>query len=183
MNSTIPQRYAKALFHLDVSKVDLKKRIHDFESILTLLNSQPKMEKFLKSPQIDLKEKKQLLNSFLGNFDSTFRHFLLLIIENERWKYLTQIALDYQLMVDRYLGIWEAEIITAVPINQQIEETVKEKLSTLFQKKIDLKKEVDSKMIGGAILVISNEIIDWSITGRLKKMKEYLLQNNSLESA
>lgn len=169
-------RYSKALFDQDLAKGDLEKRLNDFDSLLELLKSYPKLMKFLGAPQIDLQEKEKTFKACVADkFDSTFFHFLFYLIRKGRLSYLTQIALEYRLMVNEYLGIWEAQIFTAVPISEDIEKILKEKLENFYRKKMNIKKEVDSKMIGGAILVVANEMIDWSVRGRLKKLKEHLL--------
>jgi F-type H+-transporting ATPase subunit delta len=169
-------RYSKALYDLDSPKGQLEKRVADFDFLLKTLKNQPKLLKFLEAPQITLQEKEKVLQAcFSGKFDPTLFHFLSFLIEKGRFGYLSQIALEYRLMVDEALGIWEAEIVTAVPIEKEYEEQLKAKLEKFYQKKVKIKKEIDQKIIGGAVLIIANEMIDWSVAGRLKKLKEYLL--------
>lgn len=175
----IALRYAKALFDSDAAKGDLEKRLGDFESILKLLDQNPKLQGFLKVPQISLDEKKEVLTAALKDrLDSASLDFLLLLIAEGRWDHLGQIVADYQMMVDDYLGIWEAEIATAVPIGPDVKARLKEKLENFYQKKVVLKKEVDAKIIGGAILSFDDVILDWSIKARLKKIREQLLETH-----
>lgn len=169
-------RYAKGLFDLDIAKESLEKRLRDFELIQALIEEHPKLLTFLKAPQIDLAEKGKMLKSSLTNqCDTTFVHFLIYLIGEGRLGYLTQIALEYRLFVDKYLEIWEAKIITAVPIEPQTEEKLRKKLESFYHKKIKIEKEINPQIIGGAVLVVANEMIDWSIAERLKKIKERLL--------
>ena len=168
-------RYAKALFDMDLAKDNLEKRLTHFDLILDLLRKHPKSMKFLASPQILLEEKKHALETNLRDkCDSSFFHFLFFLIENGRLSSLKQIAEEYRMMFDKHLDIWEAKIVTAVPIGPDIEEGLNKKLENYYQKKIKIVKEVDPKIIGGAILIFANEMIDWSVKRRLKKMKESL---------
>jgi F-type H+-transporting ATPase subunit delta len=176
---SVALRYSKALFDIDRSNGQLETRLKDFDSLLELMKNNPKLLKFIEAPQVTLQEKEKVLKTCLSDkLDVTFFHFLLYLIEKRRLNYLAQIASEYRLMVNEELGIWEVEIITAVPIESDIEEKLKAKLEKFYQKKIKIKNEINSKMIGGAVLIIANEMIDWSIRGRLKKMKEHLLAVN-----
>ncbi len=171
-------RYAKAQFNSDLAQGILEKGLDNFDSFLDFLKENPKVTKFLEAPQINLEDKKKALESIFKNkFEDSFFHFLFYLIEKGRLNYIAQIVQEYRLMVNQQLGIWEAKIITAVPLTPGIETTLKEKLENFYEKKIKLNKEIDPSIIGGAILVVANEMIDWSVKERLKKMKENLLEN------
>lgn len=172
----ISPRYAKVLFDLDCIKSSLEQRLEDFESILNIFTDNPKLVKFLKSPQVVLNDKKKLVkNSLKGHFDETFMNFLFYLIQKKRLIHLGSIAHEYRLLVNEYLERWEADIVTAVPMDIESETKLVEKLEKIFHKKINLNKKIDPKIIGGAVLVISNEMLDWSVTGRLRKLKENLI--------
>lgn len=176
---TIALRYAKALFDLDHSKENLEKRCKNFNLLQELLEKNPKLRNFLKAPQIEAVEKEKLLQSLLKNeFDKDFFNFLIYLIENRRLNYLTQIGLEYRLIVDQFLNIWEAKITTAVPLEAETEAKLKQKLENFYHKKVKINNVIDPKIIGGAILVVANEMIDWSVANRLRKMKEDLLATN-----
>lgn len=175
MDLAISPRYAKVLFDLDCIKGNLKRRLGDFESMIKVLNENPKLTSLLKAPHVILKDKKTVLQHVLkGKLDQTFINFLFYLIQKGRFVNLSHIANEYRLMVNKYFGIWEADIVTAVPMDVDSETKLKQKLEKDFHKKINLNKKVDPKIIGGAILVIANEMLDWSVVGRLKKLKENL---------
>lgn len=177
----IALKYSKALFNSDLAQGCIGKRLDNFDLILDALKKNPKLRKFLEAPQINLDEKKRVLKSiFKDDLDDSFYNFFFYLIEKRRLIYSSQIALEYRSMVNQHLGVWEAKIITAVPIEAEIEKTLKEKLEKFYKKKIKLNKQIDSKIIGGAILVVANEMIDWSVKERLKKMKENLMTSKNL---
>jgi len=175
----IAYRYSKALFNQDLKKDHLEKRLNDFDHLLELFKNHPKLMKLLEAPQINVQDKERVFKTCFGDkFDSKFIDFFFYLIKKGRLNYLKQIELEYRLMVNQNLGIWEAQMTTAVPISQEIEKNLKEKLENFYQKKIRIKKEVDPKIIGGAILVVANHMIDWSVKDRLKNLKEHLLAIN-----
>lgn len=176
INRAIAPRYAKVLFDIDCRKGSLQERIKDFEFMVKTFKDHPKLINFLKAPQISLKEKKKLIHdTFNGIFDQTFMNFIFYLIQKSRLINLGHIASAYRFMVNEYLGLWEAEIVTAMPLDVDSETKLKQKLEKDFQKKIILDKHVDPRIIGGAVLIIANEMLDWSVTGRLRKLKENLI--------
>ncbi len=175
----IASRYSKALFQLDITQGQLEKRLDDFDFLLDL-HKHPKLESLLLAPQLKDEEKKELLFSLLdGRLDPVLLKFISFLIEKRRWKYFSQIARHYRLRVEKHLGIWEAKLVTAVPIDSETEKGLKEKLQNAFNKQIKFKKSVDPRLIGGATLLIENEMIDWSLAGKLNKMKKNLLKVGS----
>lgn len=175
---SIAIRYAKALFEQDLSKEQLERRQGDFEALLSLLRNNPKLIKFLKQPQVLVSDKKQILYEALKDrFDSTFLNFLFHLLEKGRWGSLAKIAEYYREMVDEYLGLWKAKIATAIPIGNEVEKKLTAKLENYYRKKVQLSKEINPVLMGGAVLEVSNESIDWSVSNRLKKLKEELLKS------
>lgn len=171
----ISPRYAKVLFDLDSAKSNLDRRLEDFDSVINIFNQNPQLVRFLKAPHIILKDKKKVLwDSLKEKFDPIFINFLSYLIQKGRLGYLASIGNAYRLLVNEDLERWEADIITAVPLDADSEGNLVKKLEKMFHKKIKLKNKIDPKIIGGAILVISNEMLDWSVTGRLRKLKEKL---------
>lgn len=167
----VATHYAKVLFELDKEREDLEKRVKDFRTLLALLNENPKLKQVLESPIINVEDRKQALGQL---FDTKFLHFLYYLLEKGRFIYLDLIADEFRIMVDEHLGIWEVNLLTAVPIDSTNEIRLKERLEAAFQKKIQISKQVDPKIIAGAILMIDNQMLDWSVENRLKKLKENL---------
>lgn len=171
----IASRYSKVMFNLDVLQEDLIKRLSSFKAVEAILEANPQLVKVLNSPQIPLEEKKRILEKVLGEHaDPRFIQFILYLIERKRLDYLHIIAGEYRQRVDDHLGIWEAEITTAVPMDPRLEARLKEKLENHFHRKVMIKKKVHPEIIGGAILVVNNSLIDWSVLGRLNNMKAEL---------
>ena len=175
MNHTISLRYAKALFDLDKKKGNLLRRLKDFEMLLNVLGVNSKLLKFLKEPYILVAEKVKVLKDILKpEYDSVIMNFLFYLVEKGRINNFEMIAKHYRHMVNEDLGIWEADIVTAVPLDEANETKLEVSLSEKLQKKIIFSKKVDKEIIGGVILVVGNKMLDFSVTGRLKKIKEKL---------
>lgn len=176
MYDTISIRYAKVLFELDCKSHSLDKRLDDFTSIKNTFKAHPQLVRFMRAPHVTLQEKQDVIQGiFKEVFDPVFIHFLVFLLQRRRLNRLEQIARIYRFLVNQYLGKWEADLVTAVPVDRDNEAKLVKKLESMFNKKIILNKKIDPHIIGGGILVLSNSMLDWSVTGRLKKLKEHLI--------
>ena len=177
-SKALASRYAKVLFQMDQPRDRLTQRLQDFEKLVPLFQEEGKLMQFLKSPRVGVIPKKELLHSLFENqLDEHFLHFLDFLVDRRRIGAFLSIAQEYQSYVDRYQGVWNAEMITASPIDPHFGNKLKEKAELYFKKKIHLNMSVNPKLIGGAVLYIGNRMVDWSIKGRLKKLKEKLLDD------
>ena len=173
----IALRYSKALFNLDNKNEVLEKRLNYCKLLVDALKINPKAMKFFQSPQIGLNEKKKVLNEGLkGITDTDFIQFIMQLIEANRIDYLGQITDEFRILVDHFLNYWEAKIITAIPLEAHTEEKLSHKLEKYYHKKMKIQNEVNPNIIGGAILIANNEMIDWSIATRLNKLREDLMK-------
>jgi F-type H+-transporting ATPase subunit delta len=170
----ISPRYAKALFDLSRADNTLEEKLNDFDLTIKVFKENLKLVKLIKSPQLSLDDKKKVLNDTL-KLNPAFMNFLFFLIEKGRLANLKQIAREYRLMVNKFLKIWEADIVTAVPIDDESESRLKHKLEETFHKRVKINKKLNPKMIGGAILIMGNEMLDWSVLGRLRKLKDNLI--------
>src|SRR4051812_12442687 len=125
----VASRYAKALFEIDVRGKALSKRVDDFELLLKVFNRHPELARTLLAPQLEDKDKKEILLSILdGRLDQTLLNFLLLLVEKKRWSQLHLIVRAYRLLVNKHLDIWDAQLVTAVAIDAESEEALKHTL-------------------------------------------------------
>jgi len=119
-----------------------------------------------------------LQDLLLGKIDSQILNFLLLLIDKRRLDGLWDISKKYRQLVQKELGILNAHLITAVPIDVKLKEKVKSKLEQLYRKKIEIQESVNPQIIGGMILMVDNQMIDHSIKNRLYRLKQNLLEAN-----
>lgn len=176
IDRSIAQRYAKALFDLSHADGSLEQKLDDFDFTIKIFQDHPKLVKLLKMPHLKFEEKwKVLEDSLKGKLTPVFMNFLHFLIQKGRLTNLSQIAHEYRLLVNNFLKIWEADIVTAVPIDEESEAKLKHKLEEAYQKKIKINKKIDPQILGAAILIMDNEMLDWSITGRLRKLKDHLI--------
>ena len=176
ISGEVASRYSRALFKLAATPVELERRLQDLESVLAALHESPKLGFFLSAPQIRMEQKEKVLETSLkGQIDEKLLHFLYFLLEKGRMRHLPEIAKEYHLLVKENLGILEANLITAVPAGKSHTEQLKKRLEKIFGKKVEMKEKLDPQILGGAILILANQVIDWSVRNKLARLKERLL--------
>ena len=86
-----------------------------------------------------------------------------------------EIAGEYQRLLDAYHGIQEAEVTTAVPLDDADKERLAERLGSLLGSKITLKSNVDPEILGGIIARIGGKLLDGSTRSKLAALKRELV--------
>jgi F-type H+-transporting ATPase subunit delta len=76
--------------------------------------------------------------------------------------------------LNRHRGIEEAEVRTAVPIDEDEKEKVARYLESMTGKKIIIKTIVDTDVIGGVVVRAGGKLLDASTRSRLLKLKREL---------
>ena len=84
------------------------------------------------------------------------------------------IADGYQRLLDSYRGIEQAEVTTAVPLDDEDKPRLEEYLGAIVGKKVVLKPEIDSSLIGGVIARVGGKLLDGSTRSKLEALKREL---------
>lgn len=187
-------RYAKALYDYAHEKGVAEELYVISQMILDSFVSSPTFSRTIEDPLLPKDEKISLMLTSSGLkiddqaisddlhqnnlvYDVLKRYFTLLI-NNRREGYLYSSIRYYQQIYRKKMNIAVAKIITAVELDNQMEEKILSKASTLLHKQIELKKIVDTKIDGGFILDIDDYRIDASVSTQLKRIKNKLINKN-----
>jgi F-type H+-transporting ATPase subunit delta len=171
----VAKRYAVALFNAAV-KMDIAEQVgEDVQSFDKLLAANAPFRNYIRSPQILVAAKKELIVEAIGERSSgLFINFIMLLIDKKRLEHFDEIADGYEHLYEQLRGIVEVRVITAVEMDADLEEKTREKLESQTGKEVRLKKTVDPSIVGGMILIVDGKIIDGSIRHKLGVMKKEL---------
>lgn len=180
MAELVANRYAKALFEagLELDKLDGFKE--DLNLLVKALESHEDLARILAHPKISKDEKKKILkNIFNENVNVEFLNFLYVIIDKRREGHLESISERFTELYNDHNNIEEVTCFTAIPMEEESMEKLKDKLSKSMNKTIVLKNVVDKSILGGIVLKTGNKVIDGSYKGQLGEI-EKLIKNVSL---
>ncbi len=172
----VASRYAGALFAL-AREQDLLSQVEgDLHALEDVLQTEPALGQVLTSQRITSDQKYKLIQKlFSEDFQQLTLNFLGVLLEKRREIYLKEIIAGFYDELDRFHGILQGEIRTAVELPESGRELLKEQLSRVTGKKMRLDYKVDPALIAGAVLKFGDKIIDGSVATRLKKMQSELM--------
>lgn len=177
-NSKVNVRYAKAFFSLAKEKNQLELLRSDIELVYNLCLESTDFRLLLESPVVKTSRKIALAKTIFGQkLNQLTMNFLELVFTNKREAELPGICRNFLLFYRQDLGVKTAVITTAVELNASILAGIQAKLEKDLDAKVELSKQVDPKLIGGFVLRIDDQQVDASISSKLRKVKENLLQS------
>jgi len=168
------RRYAQAVFEIALEKKELERWQADLQKIVSVVSDATFLA-VLESPKLKFDDKTRLLSEQLGDLNPLALNLVYLLITRASIGIIGDIAEEYQRLLDRYHGIEPAEVITAVPLDDKDIQRLAENLSTLVGRKVVLKSEVDSSIIGGIVARVGGKLLDGSTRSKLAALRRELV--------
>ena len=170
-----PRRYAQAVFSIALEREELDRWQSDLRRIASLVEDAVLVD-WLESPKFHFGDKTKLVSERLEDVNPLALNLVYLLITRGRLSMVGDIADEYQRLLDSYRGIEHAEVITAIPLNDEDKLRVEKRLSVITGKKVMLKPEVDSSVIGGVIVRIGDKLLDGSTRSKLEVLNRELVR-------
>lgn len=176
--SIVAGKYAEAMAQL-AEKNDLFDNINaDLTLLKDMVKSSEELGQFIEHPLINSEDKKEVLEKlFKEHITLVSLNMLRVLADNNRLYLLPLIADGYNTILCKMRNIDTAQVITAVPIDENTVNRVKDKLERLFNKHIKIEPQVDEEIIAGMIVKIRDKIIDGSVKTKFENMKKQLIHS------
>ena len=170
--ATIARPYAEALFK--AVKADDAAGVAAQVNRLAAVVADPQLREIADNPKVSAEQVFELIASVAGDASDSARNLLRLVIENARLPALTQIAEQFQALVNARSGVWDAHITSAFAMDAAQLADVTVSLEKRFARRLNATVSVDSALIGGIRVVVGDEVLDASVKARLEQMKAAL---------
>ena len=168
------KRYAQAIFEIALETKELDRWQSDLRKIASVVGDAAFMA-LLESPKFHFDDKSRLLSERLEGVNPLALNLVLLLVTKGRLDIIADVADEYQRLLDSYRGIEQAEVITAVPLDDEGKLKLTEYLSAIVDKKISLSSEVDPGLLGGVTVRIGGKLLDGSTRSKLVALKRELV--------
>ncbi len=163
-------RYAAALFQAAEDKSEGRRVQSDLilaRELLLELDAQ------LRHPLVAAAVKKENARARLaGKVCETTRRFVEVLLEKKRYELLPMIASDYARLEADKRGVVRALVRSARPLSGPAREDLARRLKAFAGKDVEIEVKEDQALIGGATVKIGDWILDSSLRGRLRRMRE-----------
>ena len=164
------RRYAEAVFEIALAE----KQPDEWQAVLDRmagLSRDASIAAFMESPDIASAKKAKVINEALGITDPVIQNFLHLLIIKRRFGTVAAIAGEYRRLLDVNRNIERAEVMTAVPLDEEESKKVALRLGEILGKKVITTNEVNPGLIGGMVVRVAGKLLDGSTRGRLESLK------------
>ena len=175
--SSLVKRYAKALVLTVANESEFKRITAELNDVLALLAADDKLKTGMATFMISQPEKIKALNIIkdkMNLHDKSF-HFLLTVAAENRFAYLEQIVRQLPDAWCNVHGVEKITVFSAVELNAGQRKRLLGNLEKALQKKIMLYYKVEPVLIAGISLQRGSLRYDYSLAGRLKKLRESLV--------
>jgi len=167
------RRYSQAVFEIALETNEFDRWQSDLEKVVRVVGDAA-LAAFLESPKFHFDDKARLLSERLKGVDPLAMNLVYLLVTRGRLDIIGDIAAEYQRLLDSHRGIEQAEMVTAVPLDDEDKMKLAEYLGAIVGKKVVVKSEIDPGLIGGIIVRIGGKLLDGSTRHKLEALKREL---------
>ena len=176
ITNAIARRYAKALVQLAAEEKRVELIHGELTRFETVLAAQSALRSVLINPAYGIDEKRAIMQDVMGRLDisGTVANFLLLLLDRGRTGFLPAIIASYGAYADEISGVVRPILYTAMPLEADKVQGIKDALTKTTGKKVILSVEVDPALIGGVVTKIGDMVYDGSIRTQLNQIEGIL---------
>lgn len=171
--SGLAERYASALYSLAAESDAVDQVLKDLAEVSAALDESDDLRRMVASPGITYESQTKAILAIgerLGVGDLT-RKFLGLIAQQGRLFAIARIIRAYRERVARERGEIEAEVVSAVPLDDEQTAAVREAVAKFAGKSVTMSIRVDPELIGGLVVRVGSRMIDASLRTKIAQLE------------
>jgi F-type H+-transporting ATPase subunit delta len=171
----IARVYATALYEAAVEEGRVEDVRRDLGEFVQAAEASPELRELLITEEISDPRKKAIILELTEGGDELVRNLLRILVDKSRESEVAAIYRAFVGLVEQAQGLVHVEVVTAVPMSPQLQETLRAKLASSLGKTIELRLSVDKELLGGLRLRIGDRVADASIRHQLERLRESLI--------
>jgi F-type H+-transporting ATPase subunit delta len=172
--ATIARPYAEAAFALAREGGALPKWA-DTMATLASVSADATVSAAVDNPKLSVEQKRSMFTTLLGDkLDVGTTSFINVLLDADRVKLLPQINEHFQALKRNNDNVARATIVSAFPLTEQQRDELKGALAKRYGRQIEAIEEVDATLLGGAKIIVGDQVIDRTVVGQLNKMSRQI---------
>jgi len=174
--SAVAERYAAALADVAVERKNSETIKRNLAAFVEAFSSVADLRNALESPALNAEVKRKVIAEVAGKMglDVAVRNFIYLVVDHRRTEILPEMEEAFLSELNERLGIVEAEVTSAHELNDDEKRQLRTVLEQRTGKKVEARFQIDSALLGGAIVRLGSTIYDGSVRDQLKRLREQL---------
>ncbi|BBM89646.1 ATP synthase subunit delta [Spirochaetota bacterium] len=179
-------RYAETFFLAMQEKNLLDQAVRDATIVRALAETDARFNQILSSEVLATERKLAIFHKLFSTTLHRETHkFLRFMLHKKRSALIAVMATSFLDLYNKRQGTLNAEVVTAYPLSDEILATLNKKFTaataktpaTSSQKKLSITARVDKTLLTGFTLCVENKLYDYSLRGKLTRLKTYLSQS------
>jgi len=166
-------RYAIALFDLarEANAIDAVKA--DLDRFNALVAESADLSRLVRSPVFSADEQLQALSAVLARagISGLAANFLKLVTTNRRLFAVRDMVKAFRELVADYKGEATAEVTVAEALKNEHLAALRDALSAVSGKEVDLNIKIDPAIIGGLVVKLGSRMVDTSLRTKLEAIR------------
>ena len=173
----IAKAYGKTLYDLAVECESVEQMLEEITALRQAFEENPQFVTLLTTPTIKREERVEIVDqSFGGKIHIYLLNFLKIITENGTAGEFVDAAKQFHAQYNFENGIETVTVVSAVALSADQKSALKDKLSQVTGKKIELETKVDPACMGGIRLQMDGLQLDGTVKNKLDAIRTRLLR-------
>ena len=173
---SVVKRYVEALFGVARRENSISEVEADLQVLEQVFAASPRLMRLLTAPFVDAPRKQEILSRALTEqLNPLTLRFVLLLLEKHREEVLPLAGEEFTRVHYQHRGIQPGRLTVAQPISSDEVEELGAALSRRLGRQVELTVEVDPDLLGDGRVVLGDTVIDDSLQGRLRRLREHLI--------
>ena len=126
------------------------------------------------APQVSDEAKLKGINTLLGDIAPLIVNMVSLMAVRGDIGSFPEVFSTFQELANEHRGIAQAEITSAVPLDDARRERIRAGLADITGKEITMTESIDPEIIGGVVARVGDQLIDGSTRTRLRSMRDQI---------
>jgi F-type H+-transporting ATPase subunit delta len=175
---TIARPYAKAIFQHALAKQELAAWSQALQDLALIIVDAAAFE-FISNPNVTVADQVQFLLETTSRMSqavdkSSVQHLIELLLENKRLLVLPEIFVQYEALRAEQEKTLSAVVVSFSELSHKEQIDLSSVLSKRLGRQVTLEVKLDKSLLGGAIILAGDLVIDGSVRGKLNKISTCL---------
>jgi F-type H+-transporting ATPase subunit delta len=169
-------QYANALADVAMAQGVADATARELLGFGALYGESAELRHFLASPAVNADAKHRVIEKLLSRVGGSkiVRNFLFVIVDHHRTHVLPDIVAAFQDVIRQRQGITEAQVSSAVELNQAQKAEMEFTLERLTGKRVEANFSLAPELLGGAVVRVGDTVYDGSLRSRLNELRARL---------
>jgi F-type H+-transporting ATPase subunit delta len=182
VGAAIADVYARALLEVAKERDSSSDTLAELGDFITYVNSTPAFERFLTAGTVDTESRRAVLEKTMrGRMSDLLLDFLQVLNRKQRMELLQEVQTRYRLALDDIEKRIEATVSSASKLSPESRDALVVALKSYTGSDAVLSENVDPTLIGGMVVHIRDQKIDFSVATKLRGYRAALLARASRE--